>query len=365
MLTLSAAAAAAIPLASCSDAAMRDYDAAAAKLRAKLSETPDLTAMIRFATLAANGHNTQPWRFTIRANEGISITPDLTRRTLVVDPDDHHLYVSLGCAAENLIIAGAAHGRPGAITFDGKDNGRIDIDLARARARARARAQTNALAAAIPQRQSTRSVYDGRTVAFEDLKRLEKAAAIDGVSVTLFTDQARRDAVRDFVVDGNSAQMDDSAFIEELRNWIRFNPEDALRTGDGLFTASSGNPTMPAWIGKPLFGWFFRKETETDKYTQHIASSAGIAVFAGDKADRAHWVQVGRSFQRFALQATALGIRHAHINQPVEVTSVRTEFAAWLGAKDQRPDLVIRFGYAPPLPMSMRRPLASVIELEG
>lgn len=358
ILTLSAAAAAAIPLASCSDARMHNYDAAAAKLRAKLSETPDLTALIRFATLAANGHNTQPWRFTVRADGGISISPDLTRRTLAVDPDDHHLYVSLGCAAENLIIAGAAHGRPGAVTFDSKDNGRIDIDLARAPP------QSDALATAIPLRQSTRSMYDGRTAAFEDLKRLEKAAALDGVSITLFTDKARRDAVRDFVVDGNSAQMDDPAFVAELRDWIRFNADDALRSGDGLFTACSGSPTMPAWIGKPMFNWFFRKEAETDKYTKHIASSAGIAVFTGDKADRAHWVQVGRSFQRFALQATALGIRHAHINQPVEIASVRTEFAAWLGAKDQRPDLVIRFGYAPPLPMSMRRPLASLIEVE-
>ncbi len=33
----------------------------------------------------------------------------------------------------------------------------------------------------------------------------------------------------------------------------------------------------------------------------------------------------------------------------------------WLGFGGMRPDLVIRFGYAPLLPMSMRRPVKDVI----
>jgi len=92
-----------------------------------------------------------------------------------------------------------------------------------------------------------------------------------------------------------------------------------------------------------------------------MRSSAGVAVFIGDRADRDHWVRVGRSFQRFALQATALGLSYALINQPVEVPSVRADFARWLGLGDTRPDLVVRFGAARSMPMSMRRPIRSVI----
>ena len=63
--------------------------------RAALAADPELRGLIRYATLAPNGHNAQPWRF--RAQDGgIAILPDLTRRTPVVDPDDHHLFVSLG-----------------------------------------------------------------------------------------------------------------------------------------------------------------------------------------------------------------------------------------------------------------------------
>jgi hypothetical protein len=44
------------------------------------------------------------------------------------------------------------------------------------------------------------------------------------------------------------------------------------------------------------------------------------------------------------------------------VPAVREAFARWLGAPGARPDLVVRFGYAPPLPMSLRRPVAAVLE---
>jgi hypothetical protein len=54
-------------------------------------------------------------------------------------------------------------------------------------------------------------------------------------------------------------------------------------------------------------------------------------------------------------------LRHAHINQPIEVTSARQQFASWLGTPGSRPDLVIRLGYAPALPMSLRRPVTDVL----
>jgi nitroreductase len=353
LLVLAAAAVLAPPVA-CTELEMDDYEQTAARLRAPVSMPADFEAFVRFATLAPSGHNTQPWRFAARA-DGASILPDLSRRTPVVDPDDHHLFVSLGAAVENFLIAAGANGRPGAAHFSDGSEARIDIDLAQGPAR------DDALYRAIPARQSTRSNYDGRAVAAHDLKRLEAAAGVEGVSVILITDPSGREAVLDHLIRGNNYQMDDPAFVKELRDWIRFNPAQALETGDGLFSKCSGGPTLPTWIGRPLFGLFFKKDAENAKYTEQMRSSAGVAVFVGDKEDKEHWFKVGRSFQRFALQATALGIRLALINQPVEAPSIRADFARWLGVADMRPDLVVRFGAAPAMPMSMRRPVSAVI----
>src|SRR5690554_6136947 len=70
---------------------MTTYDALASRLRTPLPAEPTTAGLLRYATLAANGHNTQPWRFRVQPDE-ITIEPDYSRRTPVVDPDDHHLF---------------------------------------------------------------------------------------------------------------------------------------------------------------------------------------------------------------------------------------------------------------------------------
>lgn len=333
---------------------MDGYSEKVAQQRQLLSSNPELEDVARLATLAANSHNTQPWKFRIEGRT-VSILPDLARRTGVVDPDDHHLYVSLGCAAENFVIAAAATGWATELVIAGGRKPPINMALSPTVP------AHSALNSAIPFRQSTRSLYDGQPISPEDIRLLEAAAQQEGVAVRFFTQDADRDAIIDFVLAGNSAQMDDPAFVEELRGWIRFSPAQAIETGDGLFAACSGNPVTPDWLGRRMFNTFFNKRSENQKYADHIRSSAGVAVFIGDRDDPEHWIKVGRSFQRFALQATALGIRNAHVNQPVEVASVRQEFAHWLEQPDARPDLVIRFGRAPLMPMSLRRPVGEIL----
>ncbi len=331
-----------------------DYNAAVAVTRATLRQAPEFDGLLRYATLAPSGHNTQPWKFRVEENR-IAILPDLARRTPVVDPDDHHLFVSLGCAVENLSLASGARGRSGDIRFDPSDLGSAVFEFSRGEP------SPSPLFDAIPGRQSSRSDYDGKPVGTADLRTLTAAAAIPGVDLILITDRPQINRVRELVIAGNSAQMLDSAFVGELRNWIRFSPRQALRTGDGLFSATTGNPVLPAWLGPTFFDIAFKAAAENDKYARQIASSPGIAVFVGEKEDHEHWVLAGRAAQRFALQATVLGLKCAFLNQPVEVSSLRPALANLIGLPDRRPDLVMRYGYGPIMPYSARRPVDQAI----
>jgi hypothetical protein len=309
--------------------------------------------LVRFATLAPSSHNTQCWKFA-QQGLGITILPDLSRRCPAVDPDDHHVFVTLGCAAENLVHAALAHGLHAEARFDAT---RVAIQVALAPTTA----QASPLFQAIATRQCTRGDYDGKPLSSEELTLLERAGTSNGVRMLLLTERPAMERVLDYVVQGNTAQLEDPAFVKELKSWVRFNGPDAVRTGDGLFSVCTGNPEIPAWLGQLAFGWFLTPKSENDKYARQIRNSAGIAVFVGEAADKAHWVEVGRAYERFALQATALGIRNAFLNQPVEVAAVRPPFAAALGLAGQRPDLVVRFGRGPALPSSLRRPIESVM----
>jgi hypothetical protein len=311
--------------------------------------------LVRSATLAPSSHNTQCWTFALDANgRSISILPDLARRCPAVDPDDHHVFVSLGCATENLIQAALAHGLKGEAQFDAVGNAvRVMLEPTRA--------QTTPLFTAIPQRQCTRGDYGGKPLSSEDLALLQRAGSSDTVRLLLLTDRPAVERTLDCVIQGNTAQLADAAFVKELKAWIRFNGADAVRTRDGLYSVSSGNPNMPSWIGDLAFRWLLTAKGENDKVARQVRSSAGIAVFVGRAPDKTHWVEVGRCYQRFALQATALGIRNAFLNQPVEVAALRPPFATALGLSGQRPDLVVRFGRGPVMPRSLRRPVDAVL----
>jgi hypothetical protein len=309
--------------------------------------------LIRNATLAPSSHNTQCWKFALE-QPAITILPDPLRRCPAVDPDDHHVFVSLGCATENLVQAALAHGLHGEAVFDvSRDAIRIGLTATRADA--------SPLFKAIALRQCTRGLYDSKPLSTEDLIQLERAGTSPGVQVLLITERPAVDRVLDCVVQANTAQMADPAFVRELKTWIRFNGAEAARKRDGLYSAATGNPDIPTWLGGLAFGLLFRRKAENDKYARQIRSSAGIAIFVGYFADKANWVEVGRCYERFALQATALGIRNALVNQPVEVQAMRPQFATAFGLTGERPDLVVRFGHGPELPRSLRRPVEAVL----
>lgn len=309
--------------------------------------------LVRYATLAPSSHNTQCWKFALDGRS-VTILPDLSRRCPVVDPDDHHVYVSLGCAAENLVQAGLALGLASEVHFDAARDA-VVVNLSPTPA------VVTSLFKAIPERQCTRGEYDGKPLSAQDLGLLERAGSNDRVRLLLLTEQAAIGRVLDFVVQGNTAQLNDRAFVKELKSWIRFSASDAVARGDGLFGKSSGNPTLPSWLGNLLFDFVVTAKSENEKYTRQLNSSAGVAVFVAAKEDKAHWVEVGRAYERFALQGTVMGVRNAHVNMPVELAALRPQFANAMGLGHQRPDLVVRFGRGPTLPPSLRRPVQAVL----
>lgn len=331
-----------------------EYTASVGATRNALSLQPNLRELLRYASLAASGHNTQPWRFRLLDHQ-VQILPDWLRQTPIVDPDDHHLFASLGCAAENLMLTAAARALAGDLHFDSAEGGSLRFRYGKGSSR------EGALFQAIPSRQSTRNTYSGRAASGQDLQTLRQAADSDAVDLIVITERPKMEQILELVLSGNQAQLRDPDFIKELKAWIRFNPRQALDTNDGLFSAASGLPALPTWLGPKLFSLMLSQEAENKKYAEQIRSSAGIAVFISQKDNPEHWVLAGRACQRFTLQATALGMKCAYINQPVEDIPLRPQLAGLLGLPGRRPDLVLRFGYGEALPYSARRPVSELL----
>lgn len=333
-----------------------DYDqqvAATAQPFAKGGIMPEqMREMVRYATLAANGHNTQPWKFAIR-QDGIEIHPDYSRRLPVVDPQDRELWISLGCALENLLVAARAAGYAAAVTYPAA----TDVIAVRLAADS---PQSSPLFDAIPLRQSTRSAYDGQAVPVADLDMVQSLPPEPGVALRFLTAPAEVEAAIDYINEGNLRQYADHAFVEELISWLRFNKKEAMSTLDGLYSRCSGNPEVPGWLGRMFVGGT-KPQQQADADAAKLRSSAGAVVIASDTDDKAAWVRAGQVYERLTLQMTALNIKSALLNQPIEVAELRGQFQTAIGLNTSRPQLLVRFGYADSLPHSLRRPVADVL----
>jgi hypothetical protein len=338
-----------------------DYDKAASHIRragtSRADGVLDPRELVRYATLAASSHNTQPWRFRIE-KDAITILPDFSRRCPVVDPDDSHLFKSLGCAAENLALAAAAQGFSADVRFDADQDG-VVVRLSRDPSM-----RATELHRAITRRQCTKAAYDGTPLKTSDLELLERAGEGRNVRAVMLLSTEQKGVIIDYVARGDAAQLADRAFRDELVSWLRFNPGEALRTGDGLAGRTSGQPAVPGWLAKRVIGLVLTAKGQARTDAANITSSAGVAVFVSCQDDRAAWVEAGRAYERFALQATALNIRTAFINQPIEVRPLRPQFESWLNLRGEHALLMARFGHGPEAPFSLRRPVDDVIAAE-
>lgn len=354
----SSAVAAAAPWLPVSASSQRYQAAADAIWRRNSTATSNVAAQrrewVRLATLAASSHNSQPWKFRVLADT-IVIAPDYARRCKAVDPDDSHLFRSLGCAAENLVHAAAADGFATQVRFDAAQDA-VLVAFERSAA-----AQRDNLAAAIFERRCTRTPYDAKPITEPMQAALLTAASMAGVTPLFLESAPQKEAMIEYVRQGNIAQFEDPGFVNELRDWVRFNEADAIAAGDGLAGAVSGQPSIPGWLGRFLFRFIASGLKQADIDAKAIRSSAGIVAFVAERDDKAAWVAVGRAYERFALQAAALDIRNAFINQPVEVRSLRPQLQAWLGVPQQHVQLIVRYGTGPASPHSLRRPLDAVL----
>lgn len=315
------------------------------------SLTPPMT-LVHYATLAANGHNTQPWKFAIKG-DAIEIHPDYSRELKIVDPQHRELWISLGCALENLLLAARSSGYTAEVAYpDTTDFIRIGL--------ASDSLQQNPLFEAIPLRQNTRSEYNGQPIPASDLNQIQSLPIEPGVSLRFFTAANELEIIEEYVNQGNLIQYANSAFLDELIAWLRFNKKDALAAMDGLYSVCSGNPEVPGWLGR-MFVAGTKPQQQADLDAKKLRSSSAAVVIASDTEDRSAWVRTGQVYERLALQTTSLGIKSAFLNQPIEVNELRSQFQSAVGLGAALPQLLVRLGYANTMPRSLRRPAEQVI----
>jgi hypothetical protein len=287
--------------------------------------------LVRAAILAANPHDSQPWLFHVsesRSETHIDLYADARHRIGLADPFLSELYMGLGCALENLVLAAPANGFTSQVTLfpdltdatrDATHVARVDLQLGPTSAPTTA----SALYQAIPHRHTNRYPYDTkRPVTEATLEALRTLNTDSLVRVVWVTDATMRQHLGNLMVEAARAFVADKPLVRDDDRWYRATWQDVQRFRDGITLDAAGLPDLTRLLGKLLppasadqQHAYFVKGVQTQVQTAGMLGMLAVH----NKRDNAQRVQAGRVWQRMHLWATTQGVAMQPLNQLTEM----------------------------------------------
>ena len=314
----------------------------------------DFIQIASYASKAPSGHNTQPWKFHI-TDSTITVLPNLDVALPVVDRNNRELFISLGCAVENLCIAASYFGYTTHIIECSIEA--IILELTK-----NALTIEDSLFHQIEKRQTYRNIYNGNKISDGILQQLQSIPKENGIQF-YFTEinTPFANTITQYIMKGNEIQMADIAFKNELLSWMRFNKKQVEATHNGLSYLVFGNPPLPRILARPIVSLFLKPNAQNKSDRKKIDSSSHFVVCATQRDTIEEWINLGRTLQRFLLKVTEIGISYAFLNQPCEVAALAFDLREKLPVNKEHPTLIMRIGYAKQIPYSPRKKIETLL----
>ena len=314
----------------------------------------DFIQIASYASKAPSGHNTQPWKFHI-TDSTITVLPNLDVALPVVDRNNRELFISLGCAIENLCIAASYFGYTTHII-------ECSIEVIILELTKNALTIEDSLFHQIEKRQTNRNIYNGNKISDGILQQLQSIPKENGIQF-YFTEinTPFANTITQYIMKGNEIQMADIAFKNELLSWMRFNKKQVEATHNGLSYLVFGNPPLPRILARPIVSLFLKPNAQNKSDRKKIDSSSHFVVCATQRDTIEEWINLGRTLQRFLLKVTEIGISYAFLNQPCEVAALAFDLREKLPVNKEHPTLIMRIGYAKQIPYSPRKKIETLL----
>lgn len=296
--------------------------------------------LLNYAILAPSSHNSEPWAFETRENE-IRVFADTSRQLEIADPKGRELYLSVGCALENLTIAAEQFGLAPTVEYiqseklaSTSESGLqpvVTVELDESPVAPKAE---SVLFEALPKRHTNQKPFDNRQVPDSLLEWVKKEVRAEVFGITLVTDSSRRESIASLQKRADELLFNDRAYRAELAHWI----------GTGALGAN--------WITARISKYVVRNldlgEHEGRKNSKLIKSAPVVGVLSAESADSETWLKAGQAFERMALKATSKGLAVHPMSQILEIVEFRDELAMLLDLEDRQPVHLFRLGYADP-----------------
>jgi hypothetical protein len=313
--------------------------------------------------MAPSSHNSQPWLFRVQG-ESVFIFADRERRLPAVDPFDRELTISVGPATCALRIAMRAHGIGERCAIMASPERHRDLlALVRATGHHEPTPEDVVLCHAIPARRTNRGPYRNDPIEDKTTAIISRAAQAEDAMFAPFDDKKTKHKLAHLIAEGDKLQFKDSRFKRELAHWMRANHAEAR---DGLpMYAIDAHHVGPMWDAlshfSPLVVRRFISPKKQAAHDEDLADHSPVLAVLYTREDGPwEWMRAGQGLMRGLLQATACGVSHSYLNQPIEVPALRERLAREAGLTGV-PQLVLRLGHGEDCSATPRREVKDVL----
>jgi nitroreductase len=291
-----------------------------------------LRFLLRYAILAPSTKNSQPWRFVIEGNE-VQLVAVLERGMPVADPDRRELYISLGCALENLLVAAEHFGfRHGVTYLPEREHPELAACVLFAPGGTPTLARAGITLDAILRRHNDNSVYCAAPVPEELRDRLQACCDEPDLRLDLTDDHFFRRWVDELTLEADRLEFANPAFRRELAYWI----------GQGVF----GTPQPMARLEGLAVSRLDLGEPVARQDHKIVESAALLGLIsASDDTHLAH-LRTGQLFERLWLTATAADVNVHPMSQTMRSPALRAAVAELLRSRGWTPQHLFRVGYS-------------------
>jgi nitroreductase len=309
----------------------------------------DRDVMLRAVVAAPSMHNTQPWRFRF-AGPAVEVYRDRERELPAEDPSRRMLHISLGAAIFNLRVAAAGLGM-GTKVRHLMDQQRPDL-VAVVELDAPLTGELAGLAPYVMQRRTNRAPFSDARVPDRLRAELGLSARVEGAVLQWVDRPPAQWWLRMATNDAATAEREDHGRTVERGRWV-----GGDRLDDGVPSSALG-PRVAG--GNPVVRDLAATEADEARPVADFEREPQFAVLATRYDGAIEWLRAGQALERVLLEAVRRGVSTSLLNQVIEYEDLRWQINDPLGPW-QRPQVVIRFGYGPPVPPTPRRPVSEVL----
>lgn len=316
-----------------------------------------LEYLLQYAILAPSPHNTQPWMFRINPND-VEIYADRRRCLSATDPRGRELFMACAAALLNLRVAAEYFDQRCSVEVFPEPSVPNLVARLTLHGGGEATSEDVVLFHAITERRTNRGEFSATLVLESTMEILGNMAIEEGAWMAFVTDEASKEALAGLIADGDRLQWASREFRGELARWVR---TDAAHQADGIPTAELGVQNWLSFAGPAMVRTFNRGNQEAARDMEIARRSPLLLVLGTDEDSPEAWVRSGQAMQRVLLAAQSEGLSVSHLNQPVEVDTLRSQVAMIAGREGGYPQLILRVGYGTAVGPTPRRDLRQVL----